>query len=76
MLKTTKRKKTTVFRVEFDREKDGRWIAEIPGLPGALAYGSTKQEATRKAYSIALRTLADTVERGHVPVNVSGLFVG
>ncbi len=75
MLKTTKNKKTAALRVEFCREKDGRWIAEIPSLPGAMAYGITKQEATRKAYSIALRTLADTVERGRVPATVSGLFV-
>ena len=74
MFKTKKSKKVTMFRVEFDRETDGRWIAEIPKLPGAMAYGDTKQEAARKAYGIALRTLADTVERGHIPTAVSRLF--
>ena len=40
----------------FDREVDGRWIAEIPAIADALAYGSTKQEARRKAMSIAKYT--------------------
>ena len=48
----------TSLKVEFDREEDGRWIAEVPKLPGVLAYGRTKQEALKKVYSIALRTLA------------------
>jgi len=47
----------TRMKVEFEKEQDGRWIAEIPQLPGVLAYGKTKQEAQRKAYAIALRTL-------------------
>ena len=45
--------------IEFDREEDGRWIAEVPTLPGVLAYGSTKQDAFRRVSAIALRTLAD-----------------
>ena len=39
----------------LDREADGRWIAEIPKLPGVMAYGATKTEAQRKVYAIALR---------------------
>jgi len=74
MTKMLKHKKTTPFNLEFDREDDGRWIAEISQLPGVMAYGSTKQEATRKAYSIALRTLADRVEQGSVPAAVARLF--
>jgi len=35
----------TEFRIEFDREADGRWIAEIPALPGALCYGTSKGDA-------------------------------
>jgi predicted RNase H-like HicB family nuclease len=30
-----------IFKVELEREEDGRWIAEVPDLPGVLAYGST-----------------------------------
>ncbi|MBI4122668.1 MAG: type II toxin-antitoxin system HicB family antitoxin [Parcubacteria group bacterium] len=53
------------FTVELEREDDGRWIAEIPKLPGVMAYGATKQEAVRQAHAIALRTLADSVEHGN-----------
>jgi predicted RNase H-like HicB family nuclease len=50
------------FIVETELETDGRWIAEIPQVPGALAYGKTREEATNKAYAIALRSVADDVE--------------
>jgi predicted RNase H-like HicB family nuclease len=50
------------FIVETELESDGRWIAEIPQIPGALAYGTTKEEAVNKAYAIALRSVADDVE--------------
>ena len=62
------------MKVEFEKEIDGRWIAEIPQLPGVMAYGKTKQEAQRKVYAIGLRTLADTVERGRTPAPVTRLF--
>ena len=64
MLKKTKSKKLYPFRVEIDREEDKRWIAEIPNIPGAMAYGNTRQEAVQKAYAIALRTVADNIEQG------------
>ena len=51
------------FNIEVEREKDGPWIAEIPEVPGAMAYGSTQLEAVRKAYAIALRAVADDVEQ-------------
>ena len=50
------------FVIETEREADGRWIAEISQVPGALAYGTTKEEAANKAYAIALRSIADDVE--------------
>jgi predicted RNase H-like HicB family nuclease len=50
------------FVVETEVETDGRWIAEIPQVPGALAYGKTQEEAINKAYAIALRSVADDVE--------------
>ncbi len=68
------RKTPSSLRVEFEREEDGRWIAEIPKLPGVMAYGETKRDALRGVYSIALRTLADTVEQGMVPAPISRLF--
>jgi len=50
------------FIIETELENDGRWIAEIPQVPGALAYGTTRDEAINKAYAIALRSVADDVE--------------
>jgi predicted RNase H-like HicB family nuclease len=51
------------FSIETEIETDGRWIAEIPEVPGALAYGASKEEAVKKAYAIALRAVADDVEQ-------------
>jgi predicted RNase H-like HicB family nuclease len=51
------------FQIEIERETDGRWIAEIPNLPGVMAYGKTKQDAVRAVRALALRVLADRVER-------------
>jgi predicted RNase H-like HicB family nuclease len=50
------------FKIEFEREADGRWIAEIPDLPGVMAYGSTKQEAEAAVEALALRVIADRIE--------------
>jgi predicted RNase H-like HicB family nuclease len=46
------------FNFEIDRETDGRWIAEIPEVPGALAYGTSAEEAKAKAYPLALYAIA------------------
>jgi predicted RNase H-like HicB family nuclease len=48
------------YRFEIEREADGRWIAEIPNLPGVMAYGKTKQEAVRSVRALALRVLPNT----------------
>ena len=53
------------YSIEFEREDDGRWIAEIISLPGVMAYGTTKQEAESKVQAIALRVIADNLERDH-----------
>ncbi len=75
MIKRSEQKKFSPFSVELEREDDGRWIAEIPKLSGVMAYGKTREEAVRRVYSIALRTLADTIEEGgHPPRVVSSLF--
>jgi predicted RNase H-like HicB family nuclease len=50
------------FEIVFDREEDGRWIAEIETLPGVLAYGATRTEARSKAQALALRVIADRIE--------------
>jgi predicted RNase H-like HicB family nuclease len=58
--------------IETEREDDGRWIAEVPELPGVLAYGATENDAAAKAEALALRVLADQLDHGErKPVNVS-----
>ena len=52
------------FRIEIEREEDGRWIAEVVDLPGVLAYGKTPEEAKAKVQALALRVLADRLEHG------------
>ena len=56
------------FSFEMDREADGRWIAEIPEVPGALAYGISPEEAKAKAYALALYAIADDVERQDIEI--------
>ena len=51
-----------VLNVEFDREEDGRWIAEIPELPSVMVYGTTKEEALLKVQALAYRVIADRIE--------------
>ena len=47
------------YAIEFEQEDDGRWIAEIPALPGVMAYGVTRSEAESKAEAMALRVIAE-----------------
>lgn len=59
------------FNIECEREVDGRWLAEVPELPGVLAYGTTADEALGRAEALALRVLADQLEHGEFkPVDI------
>ena len=60
--------------VEVGREEDGRWIAEIPVLPGVLAYGTTRKDALAKAEALALRVLAERLENGEPVLELGALF--
>ncbi len=51
------------YQIEFEQEHDGRWIAEISTLPGVMAYGVSKTEAESKVEAMALRVIADRMER-------------
>lgn len=62
------------FDVEVEREDDGRWLAEIPSLPGVLAYGQTREEAISRVQALSLRVLADRLENGEPVPNMPGLF--
>jgi predicted RNase H-like HicB family nuclease len=52
------------FTIEHEQETDGRWLPEVPELPGVLAYGATAQEAMARAEALALRVLAERLEHG------------
>jgi predicted RNase H-like HicB family nuclease len=52
------------MKIEIEKEDDGRWIAEVPELPGVMAYGNSRNEAISKAEALALRALADRLEHG------------
>ena len=62
------------FKIECEREIDGRWIAEVPQLPGVLAYGNSSDEAMAKTEVLALRVLADRLEQHEtraININIS-----
>lgn len=62
------------MRVEVEQEQDGRWIAEVSSLPGAMAYGATKAEAVAKVEALVLRILADKVEHGEDAPQLAQVF--
>jgi predicted RNase H-like HicB family nuclease len=60
--------------IEYCREEDGRWLADIPALPGVTAYGRSKKQATAAVQALALRLIADRLEHGEAlpgPLDVS-----
>jgi predicted RNase H-like HicB family nuclease len=61
------------FRVELERERDSRWIAEVRGLPGVMAYGPTAAEASARAQALALRVVADRMEHGEAGPDLLGI---
>nr|VFJ48423.1 MAG: hypothetical protein BECKDK2373B_GA0170837_102046 [Candidatus Kentron sp. DK]VFJ51258.1 MAG: hypothetical protein BECKDK2373C_GA0170839_103142 [Candidatus Kentron sp. DK] len=56
------------FTVETERESDGRQIAEVTDIPGAMNYGKTRSEAIARAEALALRAIAERIETGEQPV--------
>ena len=52
------------FRIDVEQEEDGRWIAEVLELPGAMTYGPTRNEAIARAKALALRVVAERLEHG------------
>ena len=62
--------------LEFEQETDGRWIAEVPELPGVMAYGASREEAARRALALALRCVADRVEHGEMSAETDSISFG
>jgi predicted RNase H-like HicB family nuclease len=63
-----------MLKIELDRETDGRWIAEVPALPGVMVYGDTREEAVAKVQALALHAIADRIEHGEEVPSLVGLF--
>jgi predicted RNase H-like HicB family nuclease len=63
-----------MYKVETEQESDGRWIAEVPELPGVLAYGASREEAVRKAQALSLRVLAERLDYGENIPQVQNVF--
>jgi len=62
------------FTIEIERETDGRWIAEVPELPGVMVYGTTQEDAFAKVQALALRVLADQLEHGEAAITLNISF--
>ena len=62
------------MRIEVDREEDGRWLTEVPDLPGVMAYGASREEALARVKALALRVLADRLEHGETVPELHEVF--
>ena len=62
------------MQIEIEREEDGRWLGEIPELPGVMAYGQTQAEAVAKVKALALRVIADRLEHGEPIPELAEVF--
>jgi len=47
-------------------EEDGRWIGDVPELPGVTVYAATAEQAALKAKALALRVIAEEIEHGEI----------
>lgn len=65
---------TVNLRIETELEDDGRWIAEVPDLPGVMVYGDSRDSAVARAKVLALRVLADRVENGEAVPQTADFF--
>ena len=62
------------FAIEIEQEKDNRWIAEIPQIPGEMTYGNTRAEAVSRVEALALRVLAERIEHGESSPVIEKVF--
>jgi len=63
-----------MYAIEIERELDGRWLAEVPELPGVLTYGTTQAEAVRRVQALTLHVLAERLEHGEELPQVEAVF--
>ncbi|MFW0860348.1 MAG: type II toxin-antitoxin system HicB family antitoxin [Dehalococcoidia bacterium] len=62
------------MNIEIEREENGRWLAEVPDLPGVMAYGETQEEAISRVEALSLRVMADRLEHGEEIPELRGVF--
>jgi predicted RNase H-like HicB family nuclease len=60
--------------IEVEQEEDGRWLAEVPDIPGVLAYAPTREEAIERVQALSLRVLADRLDHGEPVPQMSSVF--
>jgi predicted RNase H-like HicB family nuclease len=61
------------FSIELEREDDGRWVADVPALPGVLCYGKDRDEAVARVQALALRVIAERLEHREAPAEFLNL---
>ena len=60
--------------IETEKEDDGRWLGEVPELPGVMVYASTREKAIARAQALALRVLADRLDQGEAVPGMQSVF--
>jgi predicted RNase H-like HicB family nuclease len=60
--------------IEVEQEDDGRWLAEVPDIPGVLAYGDSRDEAIGRVQALSLRVLADRLDHGEPVPQMTNVF--
>ncbi|MFQ4139035.1 type II toxin-antitoxin system HicB family antitoxin [Nodosilinea sp. PGN35] len=65
---------STSFTIETEQEEEGRWIAEILEIPGALVYGASQQQAVAQVKALALRVIADKLEHGEIDLGLASFI--
>ena len=64
------------MRIETEQEDDGRWIAEVPELPGVMVYGETLEDAIEKIEALVLRVIVDRLDGGESVPELDELLAG
>ncbi|HUX42620.1 MAG TPA: type II toxin-antitoxin system HicB family antitoxin [Rectinemataceae bacterium] len=62
------------MKIELEREEDGRWIAEVPELPGVMAYAATRDLAVAHVEALALRVMAERLENNERIPEIESVF--
>jgi predicted RNase H-like HicB family nuclease len=62
------------YTIELERETDGPWIAEVPGLSGVLSYGTSREQAVARVQALALRVIAERLENDEAPPDLLPLI--